>query len=27
MDLDAALAPAREVVGRDDAGAHVREEV
>jgi [NiFe] hydrogenase diaphorase moiety large subunit len=27
MDLDAALAPAREAVGRDDAGAHLREEV
>jgi [NiFe] hydrogenase diaphorase moiety large subunit len=27
MDLDAALAPARVVVGRDDAGAHLKEEV
>ena len=27
MDLDAALAPAREAVGRYDAGAHLREEV
>ena len=27
MDLDAALAPARVVMGRDDAGAHLKEEV
>ncbi len=27
MDLDAALGPAREAIGRDDAGAHIREAV
>jgi len=27
VDLDAALGPAPEVVGRDDAGAHLMEKV